>query len=446
MPNRILDGSDRGGWYHPHFLQGRPSGLTLITRTAVKKKNSLDDVPSSDDNADRHKTPNFYEMPAIVPDPIEEISITSSNAGRSDDQNTNRSINKLSIVNVAAMTNPDDMRATRRASWHECASIVQTLPRCSSAPTESPHLSYLANSLEALPHSMPSHIDVIKERHEHALGRESYAALPFSPSQQNLNFRRYLMNQSNNHGYSDLTSTIEQLWHGHMMLQAQGHCHYGSEFQALHSEQSSAHSNQDQYRMGRTEYMDSTTLNPNQQTHQLTQIPSNGIGYKNTSQDGTSTYHQSSSIPVAEAQVSAPNSIQDTLLINLGCHNALPPNDNEVGTTSSMPCLGRNRNNSDCNSTNVFGQIHRDECSLAQNYCTPNTPALIHQIHGPPQHASPTQSQSVRVGNGETSNSQHDLPSRSDHNAPPDDTEFHQFLIDILPCFERDHSLGYDSC
>eukprot|EP00956_Cyclotella_meneghiniana_P002130 scaffold2418_cov58-Cyclotella_meneghiniana.AAC.4 len=521
MSHRMIDGSDRGGWYHPHFLRGRPSELALITRTAVKKKNALDDVPSSDDHAHRLKTPNFYEMPAIVPDPIGEISITSSNAGRSDDQNTNRSINKLSIVNIAAMTNPDDMRATRRASWHECASLVQTLPRCSSAPTESPHLSYLANSLEALPHSMPSHIDVIKERHEYALGQESYPALPFSTSQQNLNFRRYLMNQSNNQEYNDLTSTIQQPWRDpqsgseynsfqnsipqtSLMLQAQGLYRYGAEFQLLHAEQSSAHSNQDQYRMG-SEYMDSTTVNPNQQARHLTQISPFVIGHtpsQTSYQDETSTYHESSSIPPAEAQVSTSNSIQDTLLINLGCPNVLLPNDNEVGSTSLTPglgrnrndsvcnstnifgqaqrdecslsegyctspttlthqvhapplqailqryrCLplndnlGRNRNNSDCNSTNVFGQAHRDECSLAQNYCTHNT-TLMHQIHAPPPQACLTQS--VLEGNGETSNSQHHSPSRTNHNLPPDDTEFNRFLIDIQPCFERDHSLGFD--
>eukprot|EP00956_Cyclotella_meneghiniana_P000948 scaffold1129_cov28-Cyclotella_meneghiniana.AAC.1 len=499
MPNnRILGGSDRGGWYHPHFLQGRPSELALITRTAIKKKNAADDAPSSANQVHR-KTPNFYEMRAIEQDPMEDFSITilnseldirpSSNGGKSDGSEKERIIDSVdgmfhqstneSLKNVANTNMP----VRRGDLWHDCASLVQTLPQCSSAPNESPHPNSLAIALRALPHSM-----LTTSRHEHALAASYIAPNIFQPTStgiesyhalQNLYFQPHLMNQSNNHGYSDF-STIQQPWHDHqsgieynsfqnsilqtsMMLQAQtedyypsnthpnqarGHCHYGAEFQMLHSEQSSAHPNQEQYRMGRTEYeyMDSTTLNSNQQTHQLTQIPSNGLGYTpSTSQDeNISTCYKS--IPVAEAQVSTPNSIQDTLLINLGCHNALPPNDNEVGTTSSMPGLGRNRNNSVCNSTNVFGQAQRDECSLAQNYCTPNTPALIHQIHGPPQHASPTQSQSVRVGNGETSNSQHDLPSRSDHNAPPDDTEFHQFLIDILPCFEWDHSLGYDSC
>eukprot|EP00956_Cyclotella_meneghiniana_P012661 scaffold18013_cov48-Cyclotella_meneghiniana.AAC.3 len=438
MPNnRILDGSDRGGWYHPHFLQGRRSDLALITRTAIKKKNAADDAPSSANQVNRLKTPNFYQMPAIVPDPIEEISITSSNAGRPNDQNTNRSIKKLLIINLAAQT------TTRRASWHECASIVQTLPRCSSAPTESPDLSDLANSLVELPHSMPSRIDVIKARHEHALGRESFPALPFSTSQQNLIFQRYLMNQNNNQEFNDLTSTIQQPWHDpqsgseynlfqnsilqtSMMLQAQGLCHYGAEFQLLHAEQSSTHPNQDQYRTG-TEYMDSTTLNPNQQTRELTQMSPFVFGHipsQTSYQDETSTYHEPSSIPPAEAQVSTPKGILDTLLINLGCPNSLLPNGNEVGTTSLTPGLGRKRNNSVCNSTNVFGQAQRDECSLSEGYCTSPT-TLMHQVHAPPQQVSLTESE--KGGHGENSNI----------NLPQDDIEFRQ-LLDGLPCFEQD--------
>eukprot|EP00956_Cyclotella_meneghiniana_P002140 scaffold2418_cov58-Cyclotella_meneghiniana.AAC.14 len=477
---RIRDGWDRGGWYHPHFLRGRPSELALITRTAIKKKNAANDAPSSANQVNRLKTPNFYEMPAIVPDPIEEIPITSSNAGRSDDQNTNRSIKKLSIVNVAAQTNPDDMRATRRASGNECASIVQTLPRCSSAPTESRHLSYLANSLEALPHSMPSRIDVIQARHEQALGRESFPALPFSTSEQNLNFRRYLMNQSNYQEYNDMSGTIQQPWHvpqsgseynsfqnsipqTSMMLQARGLCHYGAEFQLLHAEQSSAHPNQDQYRMG-SEYVDSTTLNPNQQTHQITQMSPFVLGHTTSQtsyQDGTSTYQESSSIPPAEAQLSTPKSILDTLLINLGCPNAMLPNGNEVGTTSLTTGFGRNDNNSVCNSTNIFGHVQRDECLLSegnctspttlthqvpapplqailqlyrcllsQNYCTQPT-TLMHQVHASPQQVSLTESE--KGGHGENSNI----------NLPQDDIEFRQ-LIDGLPCFEQDEDEQFD--
>ena len=68
------------------------------------------------------------------------------------------------------------------------------------------------------------------------------------------------------------------------------------------------------------------------------------------------------------------------------CPNSLLPNGNEVGTTSLTPGLGRNRNNSVCNSTNVFGQAQRDECSLSEGYCTSPT-TLMHQVHAPPLQA-----------------------------------------------------------
>eukprot|EP00956_Cyclotella_meneghiniana_P002144 scaffold2418_cov58-Cyclotella_meneghiniana.AAC.18 len=506
MSHRMIDGSDRGGWYHPHFLRGRPSELALITRTAVKKKNAANVAPSSNDHAHRLKTPNFYEMLAIVPDQIDNFSITilnggpdicpSSNAGKSDGsesdriidsvdgmfhQNTNESIQNLAMVNVAKT----DMQVTRRASWHEHASLVQTLPQCSSAPNEIRHPSYLANSLEALPHSMPT-----TATYEHAptanyIGsnvsqptsagivalQESYPELSYTTCQQNQILQRHLIQQSNNKGYSDLTNTIQQACQGarigdeYNSFQNSIPQTFMLEARAQDSYPSNTHPNQDQYRIG-TEYMDSTTLNPNQQTHQIAQMSSFGLEYapsQTSYQAGTTIYHESASIPQAEAQLSTPNNIQGTLslLINLGLRNVLPPNHNEVGTTLLTPGLGRNGNNSVCNSIDVFGQVQRDECFLSQNYCSPPTTlmhqvhapsqqvslrrdeclisqnccapptTLMHQVHAPPQPVGLTES--LNEGHGENSNI----------NSRPDDIEFLQFL-DGLPCFEQDEDEQFD--
>ena len=107
------------------------------------------------------------------------------------------------------------------------------------------------------------------------------------------------------------------------------------------------------------------------------------------------------------------------------------PNHNEVGTTLLTPGLGRNGNNSVCNSIDVFGQVQRDECLLSQNYCAPPT-TLMHQVHAPPQPVILTES--LNEGHGESSNI----------NSRPDDIEFRQFLDGLLPCFEQDEDEQFD--
>lgn len=58
---RLLgDGPDKGCYYHPLFLRGRPQMATLITR-----KNDQG-APATD--AEEEKEPNFYEMPHVFSD------------------------------------------------------------------------------------------------------------------------------------------------------------------------------------------------------------------------------------------------------------------------------------------------------------------------------------------------------------------------------------------
>jgi hypothetical protein len=60
--HRITDGPDKGAWYHPHFLRGKPSSLRLVTRTAIKKNTTDRKV------AKPEARPNFYVMPPIEMD------------------------------------------------------------------------------------------------------------------------------------------------------------------------------------------------------------------------------------------------------------------------------------------------------------------------------------------------------------------------------------------
>ncbi|KAL3791186.1 hypothetical protein ACHAWO_013617 [Cyclotella atomus] len=62
---RIHMGPDLGGWYHHHFLRGKPSDLVLIKRTPIKGN------VVNGGKADVEMTPQFYDMPPIkmdVPD------------------------------------------------------------------------------------------------------------------------------------------------------------------------------------------------------------------------------------------------------------------------------------------------------------------------------------------------------------------------------------------
>jgi hypothetical protein len=72
--HRITDGPDKGAWYHPQFLRGKPSSLCLIKRTAVKKNTTDREL------AKPEAAPNFYVMPPIeVDSPDEAMSALGVN-------------------------------------------------------------------------------------------------------------------------------------------------------------------------------------------------------------------------------------------------------------------------------------------------------------------------------------------------------------------------------
>ncbi|KAL7505672.1 hypothetical protein ACHAXN_004046 [Cyclotella atomus] len=68
---RILDGPDRGSWYHSKFLRGKPSSLALVKRTAIKS-NVTETSTGHSSILGNVITPNFCEMPSIELDTPEE--------------------------------------------------------------------------------------------------------------------------------------------------------------------------------------------------------------------------------------------------------------------------------------------------------------------------------------------------------------------------------------
>ena len=71
---RILDGTDRGAWYHPNFLRGRPNEVNTITIKS-KKVDAEQGFLDWRLNA-KLNTPNFYDMPPIEVEDCRDGSIS----------------------------------------------------------------------------------------------------------------------------------------------------------------------------------------------------------------------------------------------------------------------------------------------------------------------------------------------------------------------------------
>lgn len=136
--HRILDGPDKGAWYHPYFLKGKPSALARVKRTAIKGKGTKNTSPSLSNMA-----PNFYEMPPIdIDTPAEAMKAMEYRCSTSaKDSSAHDYSNNLTTVDGSAL-NAD-------GAVHQGFASVPMIhfPVASSSGQETSHMFQCSSSM-----------------------------------------------------------------------------------------------------------------------------------------------------------------------------------------------------------------------------------------------------------------------------------------------------------
>ena len=142
---RILDGTDRGAWYHPNFLRGRPNEVNTITIKS-KKVDAEQGFLDWRLNA-KLNTPNFYDMPPIEVEDCRDCSnscfaekiATSTTSSSEVVSVSSKSASKVKFV-------AKDIHSTSTTTKMEEYQCNQAMPNTTNAMSKRAKAAKLASS------------------------------------------------------------------------------------------------------------------------------------------------------------------------------------------------------------------------------------------------------------------------------------------------------------
>lgn len=175
---RISSGVDEDGWWHPHFLRGRPDLMSKMVRIKIKGKGI--------GNREHVEAPNFYDMP--YPDSDGESTATTSDEAPSSP--VNRARNKSTTPPSEGCEELDYyLRGGRKLICPRSASVIKVDPHNAPSIPRLPYKKPMKSrqtvahvpAFRSLNFSGPS-INASRETHE--FGTESnsiFEPIPFEP-------------------------------------------------------------------------------------------------------------------------------------------------------------------------------------------------------------------------------------------------------------------------